>query len=221
MSPTDTAETVTDGLVTFKTAAEMLGVSVDTLKRRQKSGELPEAIKVNDGRAGVWHLPESAVAVAGAKFGWTIDLRADDGPVAVADTPAVARADSQVAPAELTELVDRLAAAEKRAGASEGQLGAVQTELEQMTRRFERSSSDLEAERAEAARVREDLANAEKRAAVADNVLVEVRGQLEREQALADAVAAERDVLRQQLADAERSMGWWSRRRWGNRQSAS
>ncbi len=94
------AETNTDDqFVTRRTAAGLLGCSVDTIKRRQRSGAYPGAVGPEDSITGQWLIPVSQLALPKASGQARHLAGADDtpiGPVATrpASPPATAAADT-------------------------------------------------------------------------------------------------------------------------------
>jgi hypothetical protein len=186
----------------FREAADVLGVSTDTLKRRAKAGRLPEAVKVDGPQGEQWMLPEAELPQIAAREGWEIDLR---------DSEAIAIPVAAVQPSQ--ELLDRLVGAESRAAKAEAQNTVSGEQLEQSRKSVQQARADLEATRAELDRARADSAAAGQGQAVAEATLSEVRAQAERdreaialERASRERVEAERDAVMQ-------SLGWLGRRR--------
>ena len=219
-------------------AAEAFGISVDTLRRRIKSEQLPEA-QLTQGKFGeTYELPTATLAQIAEREQWVLDLNV----LSAQGSPSAAH------PQELihTDLIEQLIDAKASAETSSRQ-------LDETTKRLDQTSNDLEMVNAEVDRLAQEVVALEKSLAVADARTEEIRQRAAiAEKASADAaqerdsldqlhrelqktsaeassvasadlaasktetetVAGERDELTKRLADAEASMGWWTRRKY-------
>ncbi len=185
--------------VSLREAAELLGVSVDTLKRRQKDNKLPEATLIEGARGSEWRIPTAQLPGIADRESWTLNLDS---------TPAGGRA--------VGELLDEIrvqvgAEADARVGAAEAKAVAAAEAEAKGAAQLKRAQGDADAARAETERIRtdvdrvtQDLAESNTKAAVAE-AKVEAVG------AERDRLVGESDRLRSELA-YER-LGWISKRR--------
>ena len=193
----------------FREAAEVLGISLSTIKRRHKDGLLDEAVLRSGPGGEQWAIPTSELGQLAERNGWVVnlDLREstrDSSPDAT--MPQVEVEAMVQARVEATRAKDRL------------------IELE---RQMKRSESDLEHERAEKDRLESALTQTQSelgqvRSELAvSSALVGERGETVSRLEEAGVVQGERVVgltERAVRAEAEaeqlrNSLGWLARRR--------
>ena len=219
-------------------AAAIFDVSVDTLRRRIKSNQMPEAIK-SDGKYGATYtLAMSNHSAIAERENWVLNLDAIEAQSSPNANPQQSR--------YLEELTERVIAAETSA-----QGNAMQ--LNERTKERDQARSDLEHERAGHEQTTTELTETNKAKAVAEARVEELRNQvnqatqdrdslgdkysqlekssaeslsalstdldsvrsdLENAHEQTKATAGERDELVVKLAEAEASMGWWTRRKY-------
>jgi predicted site-specific integrase-resolvase len=198
--------------VGLRDAGEILGVSVDTLKRRIKTGKLPEAIRP-DGDKGPWQVPRDQLGAIAEREGWIIDLR--DG----AEDPGVSEFLEQLLGlrTELTEAV-----AGRRVAEHTVEVQAAQ--IQKGERRVEHLERTIEQQHAENTRVAHDLREAQLRLSVSEAIAAERADRIDELRNVAEAewVRADDELgrlrdsdakLRDDLETSYAAMGWWSRRR--------
>ncbi|MCP3876898.1 MAG: hypothetical protein GY701_00665 [Sulfitobacter sp.] len=236
MSQVGDKETVGE-TVGLREAAELFGVSVDTLRRRIRSGRLTEAGLAEGSFGEEYRLPVVCLGEVAAREGWDAPVRPGSGtggggqPVGIPGVPE--------------DFVDRLVSAERRAAAAEAAVDSLEGAANASDGLVQRLRSDLEQERAELVRVQVESSAALRDAATAKARVEEIRvrvadlesllavGDKELGSArseLADGLAVQHDLesrlatsdalvvdLRGDLEAAASAMGWWSRRRLGRR----
>ena len=215
----------------MREAAEVCGVSLDTIKRRRRDGAFPGASMVD----GAWQIPSAELANVAAAEGWTLVLPdAEHGAEPEATGVQSTRADSGVLGAvRVAELeaqlvhVHELHGAEIDAKDAErvAQVDQMKTEhaaeVGSMGERLDRANSDIEKVTAERDRARSDL---EHLRAELDRVKAE-KADIEKTAAVAEALAAERAEMLAKVETAatdsgERAdaavaaLGWLGRRRY-------
>ena len=226
------------GTIGLNDAADAFGVSVDTLRRRIKKEQLPEA-ELTQGKFGdTYELPMAALAQIAARESWVLDLNILDAQ----SSPSAAHPQETIN----ADLIEQLVEAKTSAETSSRQ-------LDETTRKLDQTTNDLETTNAEVDRLAQQVVNLEKNVAVADARTEEIRNRaeiaeqasakaaqerdsldqqhrelqestaesisdlstkLEGARSEASATAGERDELTKKLDEAEASMGWWTRRRY-------
>ena len=205
---------------TMREAADVCGVSLDTIKRRRRDGLFPGVAKVD----GAWRIPSAELAKVAADEGWSIVLP-DALPGAEHDAGGVqveAAAPDVHGAVRVAELEARLVHVHELHGAElaakdeghAGELDRVQTDLDRVTADRDRQRSDVDHLRAELDRVKAEKVELEKTAAVAEALAAEraemlAKVELQAEDAVvrADGVAAERDR-------AVSLLGWMGRNKY-------
>ena len=198
--------------IPLKDAADQFGVSLDTLRRRQKAGELPEAELVPGQSGDQWVLPEHALAPVAQRNGWVIDLRSDAEAVADASIGTMPK-HKPVVEGEVLEAKVALAKAEAKTESDHQEIDRQKAKIRQL-------EGDLEHERVERERLSSDLGRVSADLAVS-SALVGERGELVSRLEEVGVVQGERVVgltERAVRAEAEAealrgSLGWFGRRR--------
>lgn len=212
-------------------AAEAFGISVDTLRRRIKSEKLPEAALTQGKFGDTYELPMADLAQIAEREGWILDLTNLDAQ----SSPSAAHGQSIN-----FELIEQLTEAKVEAQSST-------RHAEELERKNQQLTSDLENERKALNEVTEELIESDKAKAVAEARVDELRKQVDQaaqerdslgqsmrelEESSAKSLSAlsddadsaksdaeklvgERNELAAKLAEAEGSMGWWTRRKYG------
>jgi len=187
--------------LSLREAAEVFGVSVDTLRRRIKDDRLPEVESVQGQYGSEYRLPISSLKAVSEREGWAIGVvDADSTAADPMQTPAQA-----VGIGIPEEILDRLLAAEGSAAGSAAELNAAQDRLRGLEAQLHQARNDLEHERSESERLRADLAESAKTEAVATARTEEVKARiadLEREVARATENQAELELARETSAAA-------------------
>jgi len=226
------------GTIGLNDAADAFGISVDTLRRRIKKEQLPEA-ELTQGKFGdTYELPMAALAQIAERESWVLDLNVLDAQ----GNPSVAHPQETISADLIEQLIDAKTSAETSS-----------RQLSEMTRKLDQTTNDLETANAEVDRLAQQIVDLEKNVAVADARTEEVRqraevaekgmaqaaqdrdsldlehrelqkasaeslsaasADLETVRAGIDQVVGERDELTKKLEAAEASMGWWTRRRY-------
>lgn len=204
-------------------ASQVLGVSVDTLRNRIKSGQLPEATM--NGRS--YEIPVGDLGAIAEREGWNLTLPTTSPMTPVGDVVGIS---------------EKLADARGDLRVAEVELERLRTDASKDLRRIEQLSSDIEQRESEIRRLGHDAAELDKAKAVAEARTDEIRRQLletteesrrrierlsaelsdaqnhatavEAQRLAAEAQAAEAAAQRDQ---ARAAMGWWSRRRFEKR----
>ena len=95
--------TSSDDMLGLREAADAFGVSVDTLRRRIRSGDLPEATKAEGKFGSTWLVPINDMALIAERERWALRINPDSGEAeASARPPAYAQGAAQpsAAPAQ-------------------------------------------------------------------------------------------------------------------------
>ncbi len=194
-------------------AAEVFGVSRETLLRRLDGGGLPEAVK----RGGSWTVPTEALAAMAEREGWPLDLTIKNGEPRVAAVPE-----------QLDRYINETMAAHAAVVLAKTQATAARAEARDLSRRVKVLTNDLEAERAERSRATAALVEAEKAQAiierdraVAEARADEVRKQVEQERVERSLLSSRIGSLEADREEAMAAMGWWSKRRYDRRRTGS
>ena len=226
------------GTIGLNDAADAFGISVDTLRRRIKKEQLPEA-ELTQGKFGdTYELPMAALAQIAERESWVLDLNA----LHAQSIPPAAHPQETVNAELIEQLVDAKTSAETSA-----------RQLNETTKKLDQTTNDLETANAEVDRLAQQIVDLEKNVAVAEARTEEVRQraeiaekgsaqaaqerdsldlqhrelqktsaeslsaastELETARAGIDKAVGERDELTKKLEAAEASMGWWTRRKY-------
>lgn len=187
--------------LSLKEAAELFGVSVDTLRRRIRDDKLPEAQLVAGQYGDEYRLPRAAVGTVSDREGWAIDVAGDENAgQRPAHDPGL-----PVGIGIPAEILDRLLDAESLAAGSAADLRASESKVGALEAQLQQARNDLEHERVESQRLRADLSESSKAEAVAAARTEEIQARvadLERQVAQA---AGERSGLQAALETAAAS----------------
>lgn len=187
--------------LSLKEAAELFGVSVDTLRRRIRDEKLPEAQLVAGQYGDEYRLPRAAVGTVSRREGWAIDLAGDEG---AAQNPAHDPG-QPVGIGIPAEILDRLLDAESLAAGSAADLRASESRVDALEAQLQQARNDLEHERVESQRLRADLSESSKAEAVATARAQEIQARVaDLEQQVAQATG-ERSGLQAALEAAAAS----------------
>ena len=217
VQPDLTPPQLTEDDLAFREAAEVLGVSLSTLKRRHKDGSLSEAVLRSGPGGEQWAIPMSDLGQLAERNGWVVnlDLRESGRESSLDATMPQVEVEAMVqARVEATRAKDRLSELERQLKRSEG-------DLEHERAEKDRLEADLTQTQAELGQVRSELA--------VSVALVGERGELvsrleevQAERVVEIGVLRERAVRAEMDARAVReSLGWWARRRLARNQAVS
>lgn len=190
-------------LVQLTEAAEVFGVSQETLKKTLDNGAVPEAVRKDDS----WSLPSDSLSRIAEREGWPLDLNGQ--------RPSMAEL-----PDQLDRYVSETLAAHAAVVLAKTQATAARAEAQQARHRLKQARQDLEAEQVERQRATAELAESERERsvldtgkAVAETRAEEIRRQLDYERSQRDYLTQRIGTLEQERDELVASMGWMSRRR--------
>ncbi len=180
-----------DDWLSLRDAASLFGVSVDTLRRRIRDERLPEVELVQGQYGEEYRLPTAALGAVSEREGWALDLAvADSGGV----TPGqdLGQALGMGIPAEI---LDRLLAAEGGTAGAVAELKAAESKMGTLEAQLQQARNDLEHERTENQRLRADLGESAKEAAVATARTEEIKARVADLERQITQAAGEREGL--------------------------
>jgi len=239
--PQESPSIDTGNTFSLREAAALVGVSVDTIKRRHTDGVFPNA-RQEPGRSGPqWRIPAVELAAVADEQGWTLDLAtalpqqvpqhseelhdllrdalesSEAKAQALADALAKnadAEAKQSIAEERLEERSRERDQARSDRDHADAQLSRMATDLAEMTGRADELRTELEGERADIVKLRDELQAKAVDVALYEQRLLDLAGEADDlTQSLVDA----RHRSERVEADAERmmaSMGWLARRRY-------
>ena len=226
----DTTPDRTPGTLTVKEVADRLGKHPKTIERWCQNDTFKQAEKVKGNKGDEWSIsPDDLELVAKAKGLAVVDLTGDVPTVSVHVSELLEAKDEA---ADLREQVGQLSGQNEQLARSNDRLGS---DNDHLRAEYERTNAQLaESERARGVLEGENNEKAKRleEAAQESDSLDQKYRQLENESAesLSDlstrlaasqndvsSTAGERDELAAKLAEAEASMGWWTRRRYTKR----
>ena len=229
--------TSTSTSYSVRDAADICGVSTDTIKRRLANNRFPSA-EQQAGRTGPeWRIPANELAQVAEADGWTLHL-------AAAELSQEPQHEQQQAESTF-ELIERIQAETAARATATAKLEQSEGKAAQLEASLKQARTDVEHWRAEHDRRTQELSESDKAKNVAEALanerknelergrseLVEHQAQLETERELAAETAATHaaelvsmgdrateleKLAAERLSEAEKlkeSMGWWSRRR--------
>lgn len=236
--PEQSNSTSTSTSYSVREAADICGVSTDTIKRRLADSRFPTA-EQQAGRTGPeWRIPAKELAQVAEADGWTLHLAAAEPP----QKPELEQQQTETT----FELIERIQAETAARATATAKLEQSEGKAMQLESSLKQARTDAEHWRAEHDRRIQELSESEKAKSVAEALAEERQNQLNHERStVAENQAqldAERELTAQQAAElasvgeraseleklaSERllqteklkdSMGWWSRRRFEKRQ---
>lgn len=245
---------MTTEVVTLSELSGRVGVDVDLLKRMIRTGALPEAAKVAAADGPTWVVPAGKVDELVNRHGWTVtsvDLT-DDGPSVTVTDDAVSvdtssdgrelihrpdtahdltarvyeQSTEEITVAEIVDgaLLNRLLGAHEERAEAEARARESQRAMTAMAAGQQRMVRELAEERYERQQTVDRLRDERSARMVTDAKLAELRGRVEREQAVAEQERRARVAATRRSIEAEReaaaalaSMGWLARRRFEKR----
>ena len=220
---------------TIREAATLCDVSVDTVKRRLQDERFPNAEQTKGRTGNEWRIPSDELGDVAKAEGWNIDLATalpqhepqQEAPAlqdlvdqAIADAAGRAEAEAKLehSQGEIDRLTKSLERAESDVEHWRTEHGQTERDLVDANARLDELRGQLEkAENlsAESAQERDSLdqqhRELQKESAESLSALSK---ELDSAQTEHQATAEERDELAAKLAQAEASMGWWTRRKY-------
>lgn len=222
-----TSITLPQSAYSIKEAAALVGKSDITLVRWCRDGVLPNAGKVSGPKGEEWSIPATDLADVIAEKGLRLDLR-DMPDQAQASDGALDQANKEIMGllrenAELREKTGHLTGQNEQLTQRVKKLG---DDLDHAQSEWQKSATDRDRALGEADTLRVQLEKAEKASAESaqerdslDQKYLELQNSsaesLSAASADLKATVGEREGIAAQLAKAEGSMGWWTRRRYG------
>ena len=226
---------------TIKEAAAVVGRSELTIRRRIDKGRFPGAELQRGSSGDEWRIPAVDLAKVAQDDGWEINLDADDDQTEdqsssdlLAAVEAKIRAESQIdlLNKDVQSLTDQAATVGKERVQARSDLEYTKTELGQLEQKLaEQNTATAVAEarvdelrqraeqaeslRSEIAQERDslDLEHRELQKSSAESIS-DLSTKLNGAQNETETAVGERDELAKKLAEAEASMGWWTRRKY-------
>lgn len=232
-SPDKRPPTLPQSTYSLKEAADQVCRSTKTILRWCRDGTFPSAEKVPGPKGDEWSIPSSDLAAVVVERGLVIDLTTHDQTVSTHESTqnedliealnAVAELSGQIG--QLSGQNEQLERHNKRLGSDNDHLRAEYERTQSLLTESERARGQLEGQlerahdeaeqaeklRAEIAQERDSLGDKYSETAKS---LSEASTDLEHAKNDTQTVAGERDELAAKLADAEASMGWWTRRKY-------
>ncbi len=239
---TPETDLLTTNSYTIKEAAAVVGRSELTIRRRIDKGRFPSAEMQRGASGDEWRIPGADLAQVAQEDGWEINLDADDDKSE--DQPssdlltaleARIRAESEIdlLNKDVQSLTNQATTVVKERDQARNDLEYTKTELAQLEQELsEQNTATAVAEaRVDELRQRAELAEklrveiVQDRDSLGDKYselekssaesISGLSGDLESVKSEAEGLVGERDELAKKLEEAEASMGWWTRRKYG------
>lgn len=203
---------------THREAAQACGVSVDTIKRRQKDGSFPGAEQVDR----MWRIPSAELAKVAADSGWSLVLpgaepkQTPKQSARAAHAAAEASAWADIARLEAELAAERQSAAD-RVEAQESlhtlELAGAEKDLKRTTAERDQARSDVEQYRTQVEQLRMQVSELETANAVAEALATERAEQLEKAENQIQVHMQEKADALARADAATDAHGWFSRRK--------
>lgn len=226
---------------TIKEAAAVVGRSELTIRRRIDKNRFPGA-EMRRGTSGdEWHIPAVDLAAVAQEDGWQINLdhsgdQSDDGPSSdlLRAVEARVRAESEIEllSKDIQSLTDQASTLMNERDQARSDLEYTKSELDRIAGNLAEETKATAVAEARIEELRNQVDQAEKlRLEVVQErdsldlehrefqkqsaeSISELSGDLDSARSEAGELVGERDELAKKLAEAEASMGWWTRRKY-------
>lgn len=226
---------------TIKEAAAVVGRSELTIRRRIDKGRFPGA-ELHRGASGdEWRIPGADLAKVAQQDGWEINLDIEDDQsqdqpssdlLATLEAKIQAESKIELLNKDVQSLTDQVSTVENERDQARSDLEYTQTELGQIEKKLAEQATSTAVAEARVDELRQRAEQAEKlRSEIAQErdsldqqhrelektsaeSISALSGDLESTKSDAEKLVGERDELEAKLAEAEGSMGWWTRRRY-------